>query len=72
MQSRMAFSRPTSPEKKRIGVSHVRFYHIYVPSPQSYPVADRLLAPCFSPASVLGMFDGMMDIISQLLLKWER
>ena len=28
--------------------------------------------PCFGTASVYVMFDGMMDIISQLVLKWER
>ena len=28
--------------------------------------------PCFGTGSVYNMFDGMMDIISQLILKWER
>ena len=34
--------------------------------------SDRLLMPCFNTASVYNMFDGMMDIMSQLVLKWER
>ena len=34
--------------------------------------SDRLLMPCFSTANVLNMFDDMNDIVSQLVLKWER
>ncbi|THH18035.1 hypothetical protein EW146_g2890 [Bondarzewia mesenterica] len=33
---------------------------------------DRLLMPAFGAASIRGMFDDMVDIASQLLLKWER
>ena len=35
-------------------------------------ILDRLLMPCFGTANVYKMFDGMMDVISQLILKWER
>lgn len=28
--------------------------------------------PAFGPSAMLDMFDGMQDIASQLLLKWER
>ena len=33
---------------------------------------DRLLMPCFGAAAVLNMFDGMLDVVHQLVLKWER
>ncbi|KAI0694744.1 fatty acid hydroxylase [Earliella scabrosa] len=33
---------------------------------------DRLLMPCFGAANIHNMFDGMVDIVSQLVLKWER
>ena len=35
-------------------------------------VTDRLLMPCFGTASIYNMFDDMMDIVHQLVLKWER
>ena len=28
--------------------------------------------PCFGTANVFNMFDDMNDIVSQLVLKWER
>jgi cytochrome P450/NADPH-cytochrome P450 reductase len=28
--------------------------------------------PAFGPLSIKGMFDDMFDVISQLVLKWER
>lgn len=28
--------------------------------------------PCFGTANVYNMFDDMTDIVSQLVLKWER
>ena len=34
--------------------------------------AHRILMPAFGPAALRGMFDGMVDIADQLLLKWER
>ncbi|KAI0642932.1 bifunctional P-450/NADPH-P450 reductase [Trametes meyenii] len=43
-----------------------------VPGEQNWYLAHRLLMPCFSAANVYGMTDDMMDIISQLVLKWER
>ncbi|KAG8832855.1 hypothetical protein FRC17_000510 [Serendipita sp. 399] len=33
---------------------------------------DRILTPAFSPANIKGMFGDMIDIASQLVLKWER
>ena len=35
-------------------------------------ITDRLLMPCFGAANVHNMFDDMMDIVNQLILKWER
>ena len=34
--------------------------------------AHRILMPAFGPAALREMFDGMIDIADQLLLKWER
>src|SRR5215212_2851078 len=34
--------------------------------------AHRILMPAFGPAALQGMFDGMLDIAEQLLVKWER
>jgi cytochrome P450/NADPH-cytochrome P450 reductase len=34
--------------------------------------AHRILMPAFGPAALRQMFDGMVDIADQLLLKWER
>lgn len=28
--------------------------------------------PAFGPSAMLDMFEGMQDIVSQMLLKWER
>ncbi|KAI0655429.1 bifunctional P-450/NADPH-P450 reductase [Cubamyces menziesii] len=42
------------------------------PDEPNWHIAHRLLMPCFSAANVYNMTDGMMDIISQLILKWER
>ncbi|CEL62387.1 NADPH-ferrihemoprotein reductase [Rhizoctonia solani AG-1 IB] len=38
----------------------------------NWGVAHRILMPAFGPLSVKGMFDDMFDVISQLVLKWER
>ena len=35
-------------------------------------MTDRLLMPCFGTVSIYNMFDDMMDIVHQLVLKWER
>ncbi|MDO5629683.1 MAG: cytochrome P450, partial [Mobilicoccus sp.] len=34
--------------------------------------AHRILMPAFSPVALTGMYDGMVDIAEQLMLKWER
>jgi cytochrome P450/NADPH-cytochrome P450 reductase len=34
--------------------------------------AHRILMPAFGPASIRDMFDAMLDIAGQLLLRWER
>ncbi|KZW03436.1 cytochrome P450 [Exidia glandulosa HHB12029] len=39
---------------------------------ENWGIAHRVLSPAFGPASILGMFDDMYDILSQLVLKWER
>lgn len=39
---------------------------------ENWGVAHRILMPAFGPASIRGMFDDMGDILSQLVLKWER
>ncbi|KAG8789826.1 hypothetical protein FRC15_000018 [Serendipita sp. 397] len=39
---------------------------------ETWAIAHRILTPAFSPAQIKGMFGDMMDIISQLVLKWER
>jgi cytochrome P450/NADPH-cytochrome P450 reductase len=38
----------------------------------NWKVAHRILMPVFGPASLRAMFDPMVDIAEQLLLKWER
>ncbi|TBU21982.1 fatty acid hydroxylase [Dichomitus squalens] len=44
----------------------------HVPREQNWYIAHRLLMPCFGTASIYNMFDDMMDIVQQLVLKWER
>ncbi|KZT53966.1 cytochrome P450 [Calocera cornea HHB12733] len=39
---------------------------------ENWGIAHRILMPAFGPQQILGMFDDMLDINSQLLLKWER
>ena len=38
----------------------------------NWGLAHRILMPAFGPAALRDMFDGMVDISEQLLLKWER
>lgn len=38
----------------------------------NWGAAHRILMPAFGPAALQTMFDGMLDIAEQLLLKWER
>ncbi|MEJ3655218.1 cytochrome P450 [Actinomycetes bacterium KLBMP 9759] len=38
----------------------------------AWGAAHRVLMPAFGPAALRDMFDGMLDISEQLLLKWER
>ncbi|PIL35108.1 cytochrome P450 [Ganoderma sinense ZZ0214-1] len=44
----------------------------YGPEEQNWGIAHRLLMPCFGTASIHNMFDDMMDVVHQLVLKWER
>ncbi|KAI0770681.1 fatty acid hydroxylase [Fomes fomentarius] len=46
--------------------------HVPGPEAQSWYIAHRLLMPCFGTASIYNMFDDMADVVSQLVLKWER
>ncbi|KAI0763547.1 cytochrome P450 [Trametes elegans] len=43
-----------------------------IPEEQNWYIAHRLLMPLFTPASVCNLADDMLDIVSQLVLKWER
>ena len=57
----------------RTGTSRVRLLTPQLDSPLDLTYTpDRLLMPCFSTANVFNMFDDMNDIVSQLILKWER
>ena len=38
----------------------------------NWSLAHRILMPAFGPASLHDMFDSMVDIAEQMLLKWER
>ncbi|MGD1037009.1 MAG: cytochrome P450 [Roseiarcus sp.] len=38
----------------------------------NWPIAHRILMPAFGMAALRTMFDGIMDIAQQMLLKWER
>ncbi|CAE6442366.1 unnamed protein product [Rhizoctonia solani] len=38
----------------------------------NWGVAHRILMPAFGPLAIKGMFDDMVDVVSQLVLKWER
>ncbi|CAE6503919.1 unnamed protein product [Rhizoctonia solani] len=38
----------------------------------AWAVAHRILMPAFGPLSIKDMFDDMVDVASQLVLKWER
>ncbi len=37
-----------------------------------YGLTDRMLMPAFGTAAIREMFDDMVDIASQLVLKWDR
>lgn len=69
----MVCSQPIT--KNRIGLSHVcplrLLEHETLVLIGGYDT-DRLLMPAFGPSAIRDMFDGMADIASQLLLKWER
>lgn len=39
---------------------------------RNWGLAHRILTPGFGPSSMRNMFDPMLDILEQLLLKWER
>ncbi|KAM5540807.1 hypothetical protein V8D89_005451 [Ganoderma adspersum] len=58
-------------EELRRGVGDALFT-AYGPEEQNWGIAHRLLMPCFGAANVHNMFDDMMDIVHQLVLKWER
>ncbi len=38
----------------------------------NWAVAHRLLMPAFGPLGIRGMFDRMLEIADQMLLRWER
>ncbi|EFQ89396.1 hypothetical protein PTT_14357 [Pyrenophora teres f. teres 0-1] len=42
------------------------------PGEKAWGVAHRLLMPVFGPMGIRKMFDDMMDIATQMLLRWDR
>lgn len=58
--------------RKTTGTSRVSPSNIAAAKPYLCFILDRILMPAFSALNVHDMFDDMMDIISQLVLKWER
>ena len=63
--------RPTT--KNRTGTSLVRICVLVQLDTTAHDAfTDRLLMPCFGAASIHNMFDDMVDVVSQLVLKWER
>ena len=42
------------------------------PGEHNWGVAHRILVPAFGPLSIRGMFEGMHDIATQLVMKWAR
>ncbi|EUC36074.1 hypothetical protein COCCADRAFT_89080 [Bipolaris zeicola 26-R-13] len=42
------------------------------PGEKEWGVAHRLLMPVFGPMGIRKMFDDMMDITTQMLLRWDR
>ncbi|CAE6462785.1 unnamed protein product [Rhizoctonia solani] len=38
----------------------------------NWGIAHRILMPAFGPLAIKGMFDDMVDVASQLVLKWQR
>jgi hypothetical protein len=59
--------------KTQNGVLHVRSPPTNrLPTRELICRVDRMLTPAFTTSAVKGMFADMVDIASQLLLKWER
>lgn len=54
------------------GASHVCRLRSFSDTCYITPRADRLLMPAFGTASIRDMFPDMLDLASQLTLKWER
>ncbi|EKM50238.1 uncharacterized protein PHACADRAFT_153718 [Phanerochaete carnosa HHB-10118-sp] len=44
----------------------------HVPQEQNWYLAHRILMPAFSTMNTRNMFDDMVDVITQLVQKWER
>ncbi|EKM50288.1 uncharacterized protein PHACADRAFT_153757 [Phanerochaete carnosa HHB-10118-sp] len=44
----------------------------YVPEEQNWHLAHRILMPAFSAMGIRSMFDDMVDVVTQLVDKWER
>ena len=42
------------------------------PGEHNWETAHRILVPAFGPLSIRGMYDGMHDIATQLVMKWAR
>ena len=42
------------------------------PNEKAWGIAHRTLTPIFGPLGIRKMFDGMLDIASQMVLRWDR
>jgi cytochrome P450/NADPH-cytochrome P450 reductase len=42
------------------------------PQEKAWGIAHRTLVPIFGPLGIRKMFDGMLDIASQMVLRWDR
>jgi cytochrome P450/NADPH-cytochrome P450 reductase len=42
------------------------------PHEKAWGIAHRTLVPIFGPLGIRKMFDGMLDIASQMVLRWDR
>ena len=42
------------------------------PGEYNWELAHRILVPAFGPLAIRGMYDGMHDIATQLVMKWAR
>ena len=61
-----------TPLMQRAGLRRRRAVHGRQTREPIWGMAHRILMPAFGPVALRSMFDGMVDVAEQLLLKWER